>query len=222
MGEYMSKEKKNYWTKEQENAIIYYQTTKDADYYSKELIPHFRELIKNIYLTYNFNKILIDYKNVEQEMLTFIFEKIDKFDPSRGTKAFSYFGTVIKNYLIQKCSKEKKNIHIDEENKLTILNGVSIKKYQDATSNDSTEDLLDNIHTNIMKYSDRVELTEEDIAIINIINDILSNYKKVDIYNKKQLYVYIREYCDYPTRKITLAINKMKIMYGFLKEDYLN
>jgi len=211
-----------YWGKEEEDNIVLYQQTRDEKLYSEQIIPHFRELIKNIYLTYNFHKILSDYNTIEQEMLAFIFEKIDNYDQERGTKAFSYFGTVIKNWMIQKSNKEKKKIHIDDENQAAILNAMSIKIYDHEIHNDFSNALVEEVSENLLNYTDVVELDEDDVKIISIINEIISNYHKVDIYNKKQLYVYIRESCDFPTRKITKAINKIKIMYFHLKEDFNN
>jgi hypothetical protein len=65
-------------------------------------------------------------------------------------------------------------------------------------------------------------LNKDDLAVLEIINDIMKNYHKFNIYNKKQLYVYVREATDLPSRKITKSIKKIKKTYMVLKDEYIN
>ena len=65
-------------------------------------------------------------------------------------------------------------------------------------------------------------LNRDDIAVLEIINDIMKNYHKFNIYNKKQLYIYVREATDLPSRKITKSIKKIKKTYMVLKDEYIN
>ena len=62
-------------------------------------------------------------------------------------------------------------------------------------------------------------LDKDDIEIINIISYILTNYNSFDIYNKKQLYVYLREATGKPARKITKTLKKIKNVYSELKQE---
>ena len=78
--------------------------------------------------------------------------------------------------------------------------------------------LIENFDT--LMISDH--LNKDDVAVLEIINDILKNYHKFNIYNKKQLYVYVKEATDLPSRKITKSIKKIKMTYTDLKEDYIN
>ena len=63
--------------------------------------------------------------------------------------------------------------------------------------------------------------TRDDFAVLEIVNDILKNYERFNIYNKKQLYVYIREATDLPSRKITKSLKKIKLDYFSVKEDFI-
>ena len=69
---------------------------------------------------------------------------------------------------------------------------------------------------------DQDALKKDDLAVLEIINDIMKNYHKFNIYNKKQLYVYVREATDLPSRKITKSIKKIKKTYMVLKDEYIN
>ena len=63
--------------------------------------------------------------------------------------------------------------------------------------------------------------TKDDFAVLEIVNDILKNYERFNIYNKKQLYVYIREATDLPSRKITKSLKKIKINYGDVRNSFI-
>jgi len=64
-------------------------------------------------------------------------------------------------------------------------------------------------------------LNKEDRLVLGVIADIIENYDMFDIYNKKQLYLYIREATDLPSRKITKTISKLKIKYSEAKREVL-
>ena len=219
----------NYWNDETQKLIIKYIDEKDEDIkikiYEKDLIPVFSNLTKNIYMTYGFNKSFDDYKQIEHDVLVHLYNKTEKFDPDKG-KSFSYFGTIIKRFLIQKASRKKKNVSLDNDKIQNdfFTQDVSIDNFHNEKKVEKTEDVIENL---IQDLKDEAEYTEEyyneeDKKVIEIIIYILSNYKKVDIYNKKQLYVYLREATNLKTRKITKAIKKLKELYEISKFDTNN
>ena len=215
----MAKQKKTYWTDREENAIVEYQKTQSNDLYKGIIEPAFKELIKNIFFTYNFNKILKDHEMTQHEVLIFLFEKMNNFDASKGYKSFSYFGTVAKRWMLQQRNKVIKNVYIDEADESRLLNNASIKTYiTDETDRKNIENLKIVIEK-LQLYSNKITLEEEDKRVFEIILAILNNYNTMDIYNKKQLYVLIREATDLPARKITNSLNKIKIVYRQLKEE---
>ena len=150
-----------------------------------------------------------------------LYEKLGKFDPSSGAKSFSYFGTIVKNWMIQQSNAAKKQVYVDNENVDTVVFDKSMEFHQD---NEKTEDDYA-IEGFIGCFDDLMiqdALNKDDLAVLEIINDIMKNYHKFNIYNKKQLYVYVREATDLPSRKITKSIKKIKKTYMVLKDEYIN
>ena len=221
--------KNNYWDDQTQQKIIDYIDEADEDVkikmYEKELIPVFSNLTKNIYLTYGFNKSFDDYKQIEHDVLVHLYNKTEKFDPEKG-KSFSYFGTIIKRFLIQKASRKKKSISLDNEKVQNdfFTQDISIDNFNNEKKVEKTENIIENLVQDLRDEVDYTEeyYNEEDKQVIEILIYILTNYRKVDIYNKKQLYVYLREATNLKTRKITKAIKKLKDLYEISRFDTNN
>ena len=124
--------------------------------------------------------------------------------------------------MIQQSNAAKKQVFVDSENVDTIIFDRSMESYNDTTKTEDDYDFIVGLieHFDTLMISDH--LNKDDVAVLEIINDILKNYHKFNIYNKKQLYVYVKEATDLPSRKITKSIKKIKMTYTDLKEDYIN
>jgi hypothetical protein len=215
-----------YWGAEQEAAIIEFNHTDDTlakhRIYNDIILPAFRKLVENIYYTYNFNTVLYDYRQTSHEAMAHLYEKLDKFNYRTGTKSFSYFGTIVKNWMIQQSNAAKKQVFVDNENVDTIIFDKSIEFYNDNEKYEEDYSFIIELTANFDILMNESSLKKDDIAVLEIINDILKNYNKFNIYNKKQLYVYIKEATDLPSRKITKSIRKIKSTYNVLKDEYNN
>ena len=215
-----------YWGIEQEEAIVEFNTNEDIEDKHKVFVaiiePAFRKLVENIYYTYNFNKILWDREQIEHEVMTHLYEKLNKFDISKNKKSFSYFGTITKNWMIQRCNADKNKRFIDDDNQDIIVQNISINAYEENEVNQHNQDFISGIIEEFDDWDSKDNYNKEDFAVLEIINDILKNYHRFNIYNKKQLYVYIREATDLPSRKITKSLKKIKINYSDIKEDFIS
>ena len=204
-----------YWGVEQEEAIVEFNTNEDIEDKHKVFVaiiePAFRKLVENIYYTYNFNKILWDREQIEHEVMTHLYEKLNKFDISKNKKSFSYFGTIAKNWMIQRCNADKNKRFIDDDNQDIIVQNISINAYEENEVNQHNQDFISGIIEDFDNWDSKENYNQEDFAVLEIVNDILKNYHRFNIYNKKQLYVYIREATDLPSRKITKSLKKIKI-----------
>jgi DNA-directed RNA polymerase specialized sigma subunit len=112
------KKSKNYFTQETEDAIVLYNNTIDTDIRSKiyenKIHYAFFKLTENIIHTFKFYYTEVDnIEDLQHEIIIFLLSKIHLFDPSRGAKAYSYFGTIVKRYLILNNKKNyKKRIEV--------------------------------------------------------------------------------------------------------------
>ncbi len=215
-----------YWGEDQEYAVVEFNTNADMDEKHKVFVdviePAFRKLVENIYYTYNFNKILWDREQIEHEVMTHLYEKLSKFDISKNKKSFSYFGTITKNWMIQRCNADKNKRFIDDDNQDIIIQNISIHAYEEDQVGRHNEEFINEIIDDFDDWDAKDNYTRDDFAVLEIINDILKNYHKFNIYNKKQLYVYIREATDLPSRKITKSLKKIKLGYMGVKESFID
>ena len=102
-----------YFTAETQQWIELYQKTEDVDkktvIYEKNILPAFSKLSENLIFVYGFKSYFATFDELKADCISFLFESIKKWDPSRGTKAFSYFNVVAKNWLIIQSKKTTKN-----------------------------------------------------------------------------------------------------------------
>jgi len=214
-----------YWGEDQEEAVVEFNTNDDIDEKHKVFVaiiePAFRKLVENIYYTYNFNKILWDREQIEHEVMTHLYEKLSKFDVTKNKKSFSYFGTITKNWMIQRCNADKNKRFIDDDNQDIIVQNISIHAYEEDEVVRHNEEFINEIIGDFDDWDAKDNYTRDDFAVLEIVNDILKNYERFNIYNKKQLYVYIREATDLPSRKITKSLKKIKMNYFSVKEDFI-
>ena len=214
---------KNYFTQETEDAIVLYNATSNTTIKSKiyeEFIHYpFFKLTENIIHTFKFYYTEVDkIEHLQHEIITFLLSKIHLFDPSRGAKAYSYFGTIVKRWLIvyntKKYNKRVANAPVDD-------------LYKDETYSCDLEDepIVDNLSYFIDKFIEYV--TENfstlfpksgDAQVADAILELFRKREQIDIFNKKALYIYIREMVDVKTPKITKIANKL---YGIFKSNYI-
>ena len=214
-----------YWGEEQEEAVVKFNVNENIEDKHKVFVsviePAFRKLVENIYYTYNFNKILWDREQIEHEVMTHLYEKLSKFDISKNKKSFSYFGTITKNWMIQRCNVDKNKRFIDDDNQDLIVQSISVNEYKNDEVNKHNEEFIGEIIEDFDDWDAKTNYTRDDFAVLEIVNDILKNYDRFNIYNKKQLYVYIREATDLPSRKITKSLKKIKSDYFVVREEFV-
>jgi hypothetical protein len=212
-----------YFTQNTENAIIKYNNTDDWGEKNKLYEQHikypFEKLAENILNTFKFSYFQVSSLDVQKEVVSFLVSNIHKFAEGRG-KAFSYFSVVAKNYLILNNNSNyknfKNNVDIDENNDKFI---VTEKEYKHI---DNIKEFLDIM---IKYWEDNIphifeKKKECDIAFA--IMELFRQSYKLENFNKKAIYIYIREMTDCKTNCITKVINKMKNIQELIYEDYLN
>jgi len=123
--------------------------------------------------------------------------------------------------MIQRCNTDKNKRFIDADNQDMIVHNISINAYEENKLNCHNEEFIGEIIEDFDDWDAKDNYTRDDFAVLEIVNDILKNYERFNIYNKKQLYVYIREATDLPSRKITKSLKKIKLDYFTVREDFI-
>jgi len=221
----VKKKKKNvqYFTQDTEDSIVLYNNTTNSELksriYNDKIHYAFFKLTENIIHTFKF--YYTEVKNIEDlqhEVITFLLSKIHLYDQTKGTKAYSYFGTIAKRYLILSNQKNyKKRVDnvtiesIEEDEKHSY--DMEDSPYNERLSmfiDDYVEYCTDNIFELFPK--------EYDAQIADAILELFRKRENLDIFNKKALYIYIREQIDVKTPKITKIANQL---YDIFKKGYL-
>jgi len=220
---------KMYFTKETEHWIIQYNNEKSSDVRSKIYSDHiqypFEKLFENIYNTYKnlYEYINEDYFNLRSECMVFLNSKMHTYSEDRG-KGYSYFGTILKRYLIQKNQYEqtnqKKKIEVEyiDDN---VVSGYLASEVSDFVS-EFVDVYVSYIDSNIHRlFTDKLERQIAD-AIVDMFRNRENIYlgEKGD---KKILYILIRERANLnsnQTLKITGVVNKFKKLYDELYYNY--
>jgi hypothetical protein len=217
-----AKKSKNYFTQETENAIISYNNSVDFEersriYYDKIHYAFFK-LTENLIHTFKFYHTEVDnIEDLQHEVITFLLSKIHKFDPSKGAKAYSYFGTVAKRYLILSNQKIYKK-------KIEVLSVDSIEQDENHSytidSDNSTERLsifLDRFTEYCTEHIYELFPKEQDAKIADAVLELFRKRENLDVFNKKALYIFIREQVDVKTPQITKIVDKL---YDIFKSNY--
>jgi hypothetical protein len=222
----MPRKRKNkvYFTLDTEKAIIQYNLTKDPvvrnKIYKDEIQYPFEKLAENILNTFKFSYFDVPKIDVQMEVVSTLIEKIHMFKEGRG-KAFSYFSIVAKNHLILKNNGNYKRF------KKTALLSEMPETWNPP--NDFNETQLGDEYVEfkhlMLKYWDknltRVFTKKRDIQIADAVLELFRRSQYIENFNKKHLYLLIREMTDCKTHYITKVVNEMKKHQIKLLNDYL-
>jgi len=215
---------KNYFTQDTEDAIVLYNNTECSEMrskiYDKEIHYAFFKLTQNIIHTFKFYHTEVkNLEHLQHEIIVFLLSKIHLFDPTRGAKAYSYFGTIVKRWLIlyntKNYSKKIKKVPVDV---LTGEHSTHTYKMGDEevkTDLDKYIDIfVDHVTSNIFKLFPK----KNDAQIADAILELFRKRETIEVFNKKALYIYIREIIDVKTPKITKIADKL---HGIFKQQYI-
>ncbi len=217
--------KKRYFTEDTDLAIKEYlassnQPERDEIFKTRIHYP-FYKLAENLIHTFKFYYTEVDdLEDLKHEVICFLLEKLDYFKPERGTKAFSYFSIVGKNYLIlyNNNNYAKKKIKADplaadEDDGVLHQLGRDERKQE-------MKDFIDYLTDYIDKYMFKLFKKEDDLRVCDAINILFKRRENLEIFNKKALYIYIREMTEVETPVITKVTKKLRNIYKELYTEY--
>jgi len=209
-----------YFTQENEDAIIAYLISTDPiernQIFNEKINYSFHKLAENIIHTFKFYYTEVDtIQDLQHEVVAFLLEKLHLYDQTKG-KAYSYFGTIAKRYLIlynnnnYKKLKGKASVDEIDEDKSILVNilNKSEEVYHDNTSS-FMKQFIKYMDLNLFKLFPK----KNDVRIADAIVELFRKSENLDIFNKKALYIYVKEMTDATTPQITKIIKRLKIIY---------
>ena len=215
-----------YFTQDTEDAIVEYNNCNDDIsrnlIYTNRIHPAFYKLAEIMIHRFKFYNFDVPHEDVKHEVVAFLHEKIGKYDNSTGFKAFSYFSIVAKNYLIAENNKNyyqyKKKYSVD-----TIDAERNIVNEQLRTEFiDEQKDFIDLFVDVMEKYLPLIFTKNRDIQVADSVLYLFKTRENIENYNKKALYILIRERTGIKTQYITNVINRIRDIYMKLYKEYDN
>lgn len=205
---------REYFTKDTENAILEYNVETEKrikDRIYKERIQHsFEKLAEVVYNKWKFTYFDDEPQDVMAEVVAFMVEKMHMYnDPNKG-KAYSYFTIVARNYLIlNNNSNYKRYKDTDIISKMPESWDVE-NNFRDEVKNSDYKSfnklMLSFWDKNLESYFQK----KRDIQIADSVLELFRRAEYIESFNKKSLYLLVREMTGYPTHYITKVVNKMK------------
>ena len=217
--------KKQYFTPDTDAAIAEYLASSNQDerdnIFAKRIHYPFYKLAENLIHTFKFYYTEVDdLEDLKHEVICFLLEKLDYFKPEKGTKAFSYFSIVGKNYLIlynnNNYKKKKSKVDVlkaDEDDGVLHSLGRDERKQE-------IKDFIDYLTEYIDKHMFTIFKKEKDRKVADAINTLFKRRENLEIFNKKALYIYIREMTDVDTPVITKVTKILKKIQKELYQEF--
>lgn len=228
-GKLRRRKKKNtrqYFTQETEDAIVQYLESDVLSEKNKLFNEHINyslhKLAENIIHTFKFYYTELDnVEDLKHEVVVFLLEKFHRYDQTQG-KAYSFFGTIAKRYLIvynennYKKKKARAELEDVDEDK---------RVYNDILNQDADKRL----HSFVEAYVRYVDIHMEtlfpamvDQSIATAVMEIFKRRESLNVFNKQQFYFYIREITGQQTPSITKVMKELKKVYKkLMNEEYL-
>lgn len=215
---------RTYFGKDTELDIIRYNSLTDegerSQLYEQSIHPALNKLVENVIHKYKFYYYESTYEDLKHDTVLYLHERLSKYSQTKG-KAFSYFTIVARNYLIVRTTENYESqvnrdplLIIDERR--NIATEVMIKERQDLLS-----DFMKEWSTWGIDHVERLFARERDQRIADAVFVLFRNCENIDNYNKKALYILIREQADVRTQYITRVINRLREIFNEMSEDYL-
>ncbi len=222
------KSKENYFDVREETAVIDFLTANS--FYEKNKIYNeflrnpLDKMISSIIRRYRLYRKDMDFKELHTDVHSFLMTKVDKFKPSKNKKAYSYFGTICKNYLMGQILKDQK-----ETNRKVSYEDISstIEERPDMLYH-IDEDVLD-LDSIIIEYTiklkDFVEtqsLSDNEKKLGLALIDVFEKYETIftstdnSKFNKNLILLSLREMTNLTTKEIRVSLKKFKSLYIFI------
>jgi len=216
------KQKNNYFTKCHEDAILEYASIIDIsrknELYRKLIQPAFNEMVDKIVYTYKFNS-LPNIQDLKDECKIWLTTILDKYDVNKGSKAFSYFSVITKNWFIHKVKKVQNNKEVFLDDISNAKDEESLYYEESYITKREKEEFWLAFENEILSWSDK-KMKDNEEKIYKSVLILFKECDDIEIFNKKAIYLYIREITGLNTKQIVNNLKKLKIKYDTFKHNW--
>lgn len=218
----------NYFDEQTQIAIVSYQQEPDMEkkkkIYVSGILPAFDSLVENLINVYGFTVMYETKQDLKSECLEFLYSAVGKFNPEKGSKAFSYFNVVAKNWLTIKSKQNAKRVQsyisIDNRDEISKEDLEIIENYQTIPSYDEMTTATQ-VNEQLVKVIAAIESklkTENEIATMKAIKTLMENIENVDLLSKRAVLLYIREISGLSSKQLSIVLSNLKKHYKEVKK----
>ena len=225
---------KIYFGEDQEKAVVNYLESTDEAEKNKIFNEYLREpliiMVESIIRRYKLYRKDMEFEEIHTDTMSFLITKINKFDHTKNTKAYSYFGTICKNYLMGAIQKDTK-----EQNRQVSYDDIS-SDFEDS------KDLSYVIDEFVIDYSSVItkltidlenfiekekNLSDNERKLGYALLEIFSNFDKIfqvgdgNKFNKNLILLSLREMTSLSTKEIRVSLKRFKKMYDGILVGFL-
>jgi hypothetical protein len=177
-------------------------------------------MVDKIVFTYKFTNLPnIDY--LRDECKIWLVTILDKYDQSKGSKAFSYFSVITKNWFIHKVKQQQKKNRreIDFDNISKAYEEEFLSTTESYVSQRQESEFWELFFKEISSW-DESQMKENDLKVYRAILILFESKEDIDIFNKKAIYLYLREITGLNTKKIVNSLKKFRKKYSNFKREW--
>tara|TARA_R110001583_G_scaffold94083_4_gene237466 strand:- start:6333 stop:7055 length:723 start_codon:yes stop_codon:yes gene_type:complete len=231
------KGKKPYFGQEQESAVLKFLTATTYDeknrVYNKSLKDPLNKMVESIIRKYKLYRDDMSFINTHNDTLSFLITKCDKFKPEKGTKAYSYFGTICKNYLLGQLIKDNKKTktllsYEDYATDLEQRDDMIVFQEKKALEKESIlKKLMGSIVDEINEELKNPKLTQNELSVGESLVYMFENWEIIfsdtngnNKFNKNLVLHNIREMTSLSTKEIRNGMRRYKRIYKSIRDKF--
>ena len=225
------KNKNHYFTKVHQDAIVQYCSTNDLklrnELYKNYIGPVFDEMVDKIVYTYKFTT-LPNIDSLKEDCKNWLINVLNNFNPDKGSKAFTYFSVVSKNWFIAEIKKTSKRArrercledfymsHSEKSNTTTVQQLIVHNNYYEERNKN---EFFSHLYEEIQSWK-KMPLRENEVKTLLAIEILFKESENIEIFNKKAIYLYIREITGLNTKQVVSSLNKVRKRYAEFKKGW--
>lgn len=228
-------ERSGYFYETEEEAFVTYLKTEDENeknrIFNTYLHPAFTKMIESIIRRYNLYPPDEEFQETFDDTISFLMTKVEKFNPDSGYKAYSYCGTICKNYLLFKINQCIKNQKRNESYDVMQAEINESSKFSYDQYNNKIQMLTELIESTVDEIKDMIDerekhkLNDTQVKVGMALVELLGNWEDLfarmgsNKFNKSSILLFLKETTLLSTKEIRDAMKVFKLKYYLLKKD---
>jgi len=179
-------------------------------------------MVDKIVFTYKFTN-LPNCDVLRDECKIWLMTILDKYDPNKGSKAFSYFSVITKNWFIHKVKRQQKRNkrEINYDNLPKKFEEEYLSSNESYLSNREEQEFWDSFYGELKSWN-TIQMKENDLRVYKAINVLFESRDDIEIFNKKAIYLYLREITGLNTKQIVNSLKKFRKRYTLFRDEWEN